>query len=321
MGLLAIGIGVAAFLWRADLAPHQQQVGPLLRVGDQRGGARALLSAAGELKDVPYSIEWALFPAASPLLEALGAGAIDIGGVGGAPFAFAYASGSSIKAIHAYRPLGGGSRASAIIVVKNAPFRTLADLKGKKLATIRGSAGQDLALRLLERAGMTASDVQWVYLANGESKAALAAGSIDAWSTWGSYVGIAVIENGDRVLADATSLPGGVGFYAASDSAIAGKRPILTDYIQRLTRARIWARKHPRAYASVLARETGIPFKVALFSIESYLGAGIPIDDRVIDEQVEIFERYKRAEIIPDVPDVRAGYDRSFNDAVAAAGR
>ena len=183
VGLLAIGIGVAAFLWRADLAPHQQQVGPLLRVGDQRGGARALLSAAGELKDVPYSIEWALFPAASPLLEALGAGAIDIGGVGGAPFAFAYASGSSIKAIHAYRPLREGSRASAIIVAKNAPFRTLADLKGKKLATIRGSAGQDLALRLLERVGMAASDVQWVYLANGESKAALAAGSIDAWST------------------------------------------------------------------------------------------------------------------------------------------
>ncbi|CAN5174494.1 ABC transporter substrate-binding protein [soil metagenome] len=321
LSILVVLVGAGALVWRARSASDGSPPAAVLRVGDQRGGARALLTAAGELKDVPYPIEWALFPAASPLLEALGAGAIDIGGVGGAPFAFAYASGSSIKAIHAYRPLAGGSRASAIIVRKNAPIRTLADLKGKKVATVRGSAGQDLVLRLLERAGMRASDIQWVYLANGEAKAALAAGSIDAWSTWGSYVGIAVIENGDRVLANATSLPGSVGFYAASDSAIAQKRGILLDYVQRLTRARAWARTHPRDYATVLAKETGIPFNVALFSIESYLGAGIPIDTQVIDEQRQIFVRYKRAGIIQEVPDVRTGYDPSFNDAVAAANR
>jgi sulfonate transport system substrate-binding protein len=198
-------------------------------------------------------------------------------------------------------------------------LRVLADLRGKKLATIRGSAGQDLVLRLLEHAGMRASDVQWIYLANGESKAALGTGAIDAWATWGSYVGIAVIEDGDRVLADATSLPGSVGFYAANNAAIAAKRPLLADYIQRLTRARAWARAHPREYAAVLARETGIPFEVALFSVSSYIGSGIPIDDKVIAEQVQIFERYHRAGIIPNVPDVRGGYDPSFNDAVATA--
>lgn len=316
--ILAIAAAAIAFLWRPGVKSQPIAADGRLIVGDQRGGAHALLTAAGELRDVPYHIEWAIFPAASPLLEALGAGAIDIGGIGGAPFAFAYASGSPIKAVHAYRPLGG-SRASAIIVRKNAPLRTLADLRGKKVATIRGSAGQDLVLRLLDRAGLRASDVQWVYLTNGEAKAALNAGSIDAWSTWGSYVGIAVIEDGDRVLADATAFPGSVGFYAANDSAIAKKRPLLADYIQRLTRARAWAREHPRDYAAVLARETGIPFKVALFSIQSYLGSAIPIDERVIDEQVQIFVRYHRAGIIPNVPQVRTGYDSSFNDAVATA--
>lgn len=319
--VVVIAIGTIAFLWRPAGGAGAVEDGKTLRVGDQRGGAEALLTAAGELDHVPYHIEWDIFPAASPLLEALGASAIDIGGVGGAPFAFAYASGLPIRAVHAYRPLAGTSRASAIIVRKDSTLRTVADLKGKRLATIRGSAGQDLALQLLERTGVQPSDVHWTYLSNGDSKAALGAGAIDAWSTWGSYVGIAVFENGDRVLADASTVSSGAGFYAASDKAIAGKRALLADFIKRLARARAWAVKHPDDYAKVLARETGIPVKVARFSISGVLGETVPIDAPLIAEQDRIFERYVRAGIIPKVPDVHAGYDPSFNGDVAGAAK
>jgi len=119
--VIAIGAIVIAFLGRADDPANRAAASGTLTIGDQRGGAQALLTAAGELKDVPYHIEWALFPAASPLIEALGAGAIDLGGTGGAAFAFAYASGSSIKAIYAYRLRDGGGRATAIIVRKGSP--------------------------------------------------------------------------------------------------------------------------------------------------------------------------------------------------------
>ncbi|CAN5251018.1 ABC transporter substrate-binding protein [soil metagenome] len=319
--ILAAAAATIAFLWRAAGPARGVDDKTVLRVGDQRGGAQALLTAAGELHDVPYHIEWDIFPAAAPLLEALGASAIDIGGIGGAPFAFAYASGLPIRAVHAYRPLGGLSRASAIIVRKDSSLSKVADLKGKRLATIRGSAGQDLALQLLERGSLKASDVRWVYLPNGDAKAALGAGSIDAWSTWGSYVGIAVIEDHDRVLADATGIPSGAGFYAASDTAITDKRPLLADFIRRLARARAWAVKHPDDYAKVLAREIGIPFKVARFSVNGVLGEGVPIDAPLIAEQDRIFERYVRAGIIPKVPDVHAGYDGTFNDAVRDAAR
>ncbi len=71
----------------------------------------------------------------------------------------------------------------------------------------------------------------------------------------------------------------------------------------------------------MLAKETKIPFDVALFSVSSNLGSAIPIDAGVIDEQVAIFQRYHRAGILPQVPDVRGGYDPLFNDAVATAAR
>src|SRR4029453_261758 len=71
----------------------------ILKVGDQRGGSRALMEAAGVLKDLPYKIEWSELPAAAPLLEGLTTQAIDNGIVGDAPFTFAAASGAPIKVI------------------------------------------------------------------------------------------------------------------------------------------------------------------------------------------------------------------------------
>jgi len=74
-----------------------------LRVGDQKGNSQAVMQAAGVLKDVPYKIEWKEFVAAAPLLEALGAGAIETGLVGDAPFTFAAAANVPVKAIAAIR--------------------------------------------------------------------------------------------------------------------------------------------------------------------------------------------------------------------------
>ena len=68
------------------------------------------MEAAGVLKDVPYKIEWKEFPAAAPLLEALGAGAIETGLVGDAPFTFAAAANVPVKAIAAVRQIARWAR-------------------------------------------------------------------------------------------------------------------------------------------------------------------------------------------------------------------
>jgi len=119
-----------------------------LRVGDQKGNSQAVMEAAGVLKDVPYKIEWKEFPAAAPLLEALSAGAIETGIVGDAPFTFAAASGAPVKAIAAIRQTREGL---AILVPENSPIKSFADLRGKKIATGRGSIGHQLILAALEK--------------------------------------------------------------------------------------------------------------------------------------------------------------------------
>lgn len=318
--LLAVAVAAVAaggWTWRERAATP---TGPTaLIVGDQRGGAQALLKAAGELDHVPYHIDWAIFPAASPLLEALASGAIDTGGIGGQPFAFAYASGAKIKVVYAGRAVSGhGGKTSAIVVNAASPLHRVEDLKGRKIATVRGSAGQDLALQLLERHGLGPNDVTWVYLNNSEAKAALAAGSIDAWSTWGAYVGVAVLKDKDRTIGDARELPAQAGFYAANDAAISTKRAQLQDFLARLSRARIWLATHQRDYARVLSRETGLPEDVALLTVEDLLSAPVPVDDSLQAEQRAILARYHKAGIIPSIPDLNGAFDPSFSKPAPA---
>jgi sulfonate transport system substrate-binding protein len=151
---------VAAGLLLSAIASAAAQT--TLRVGDQKGNSQAVMEAAGVLRDVPYKIERKEFPAAAPLLEALGAGAIETGLVGDAPFTFAAAANVPVKAIGAIRQSQEGL---AILVPRESRIQAFEDLKGKKIATGRGSIGHQLILAALEAKGWSASDVQIVFLA------------------------------------------------------------------------------------------------------------------------------------------------------------
>jgi sulfonate transport system substrate-binding protein len=74
----AVGVAITASALAADAVT--------LRVGDQKGGNRSLLEIAGLTGDLPYKIEWSEFPAAAPILEALNAGALDVGHTGDLAF-------------------------------------------------------------------------------------------------------------------------------------------------------------------------------------------------------------------------------------------
>ena len=181
-GLAVLGItGIAAAHAAEDLSKVT------LRVGDQTGATRAKLEAAGLLNDVPYKIEWSVFPAAVNLHEALKADAVDIGQAADSPTVSAIAGGSKIKVVANF---SNGGLGSSILVPAGSPIKSLADLKGKTISpTTRGSVAHYLTLGALKKAGLTANDVKLAFLTPADASAAFQAGSIDAWGTWGVYKG------------------------------------------------------------------------------------------------------------------------------------
>ncbi|WP_165186457.1 ABC transporter substrate-binding protein [Caulobacter soli] len=286
----------------------------VLKVGSQRGSTKAILIASGALEGTPYKIEWSEFAAAQPLLEAVSAQAVDLGEAGDAPFLFAYAGGAKIKAVQAGK--SGGS-STALLVRKGSPIHGLADLRGKKIATGRGSIGHFLLLKLLEEARLKPTDVQIVFLSPGDAKAAFTSGAIDAWVTWGSYVALARLHDDATVLADGDGRLSGYGFEAASEAAIAGKRPQVEDFLRRLAKARRWAGEHPEAFAAALSKETGLQPDVALYTVQHYRIAPAEIDDKAVAEATAVLDRFRTAGAVTSSRDPAGAFDRSFNAAVA----
>jgi sulfonate transport system substrate-binding protein len=285
----------------------------ILRVGDQKGNSQAVMQAAGVLKDVPYRIEWKEFPAAAPLLEALGAGAIDTGLVGDAPFTFAAAANVPVKAIGTIRQSNEGL---AILVPRDSKIHSFEDLKGKKIATGRGSIGHQLILAALESRGWSPADVQIVFLAPSDAKVAYSQGSVDAWSTWEPYVSQEeVLFQSQRVIT-AEGLTPGLGFQVASPDAIRDKRSELEDFLRRLTLARAWSLSNVGAYAETWGKLMSIPPAVPLNWLSRakiHLG---PIDDSVIAGEQQTIDLYFRAGLIKQKLNAADIVDRSFSDAI-----
>jgi sulfonate transport system substrate-binding protein len=301
---------IAGLLLAVASSAHAQTS---LRVGDQKGNSQAVMEAAGVLKDIPYKIEWKEFPAAAPLLEALGAGAIDTGLVGDAPFTFAAAANVPVKAIAAIRQ---GQEGLAVLVPKDSPIQNFDALKGKKIATGRGSIGHQLILAAIESRGWSAADVQIVFLAPSDAKVAYSRGSVDAWSTWEPYVSQEEVLFQSRRVITGEGMTPGLSFQVARPDVIQAKRPELEDFLRRLTAARAWSLTNVNAYAETWGRLMGIPPTVPLNWLSRARIRIARIDDGVAAGEQSTIDLYYRAGLIKQKLDAADILDRSFSEAI-----
>ena len=311
---LARGTAAAAAVASAVAFPGvvSAQGRPVLKAGDQKGGLRALLEAAGGLEGLGYDIQWSEFPAAAPLAEALNAAAVDSGPIGDAPLIFALAAGTRVKAIGANR---SDSYGTAVLVRPDSTLKTAADLKGKSVATNRGSIGHYVTLKAITSAGLKPEDVNLRFLAPADAKLALTQGSVDAWATWEPYTALAEVSNHARVLVSGRGLLPGLSYLAATDSAIAAKRPVLQDFLQRVVKAQLWSYRNVDAYSAALARIVGIPPEAAKLQFERRQQKWVAIDAQVIADQQGTADFYRQVGLIKQPLDVKGTFDTGFGVA------
>lgn len=226
-----------------------------LTVGDQSYNAQAVMEAAGVLDNLPYTLEWKQFTAGSPVAEALNANSLDIGLLGDAPVLFLGALGAPIKVIAVTRQNLDGV---AILVKKESSIHSLADLAGKRAAIWKGSWSQQLLLTALDKAGVARDSLEFRYLSALDASHALEGGSVDVIATWEPYV-TQQERQGARVLATADGLIPAQSYIAANSKAVDTKRAQISDFLQRLKKARDWTRLNPAntdAYADAWAKRT-----------------------------------------------------------------
>ncbi|WP_055532750.1 ABC transporter substrate-binding protein [Streptomyces graminilatus] len=286
-----------------------------LNVGDQKGGSEAVLRAAGELKNLDYKIKWSTFTSGPPLLEAVNAKAVDIGSVGNTPPVFAAGAGSKITVVGALR---GGSQGEAILVPKDSKLRKASDLKGKSVAVAQGSSAHYQLIASLKQAGLTLDDIKVKYLQPADALAAYTSGGVDAWAVWDPYTSQILKGGQGRVLADGEGVVNGLNFQVAAPSALkdAKKAAAIKDFVERLRRAQDWVYAHPDTWAKVWAKATGLPYDVALASVNRSNATRVPvaIDDALVASEQRIADTFTSLKLIPNKVDFAKYVDRRFND-------
>lgn len=291
-------------------------------IGDNGGdGSEALAKITGAFADAPYKVKFARFTYGPPLVQAAASGDIDLGAVGDVPPITGAAKEYGFKIVAVNRSLTPSQSNENIIVPKGSKLRTLADLKGKRIAVPQGSSAHGLALNALKSAGLGPKDVHLVFLDPAAGATAFNTGKVDAWSIWNPQSAIAV-KNGARILAkglppiDQTS-----SYYVATEKSLGDKtkRAALTDVLQRLAREFSYAVKHEDTYARAISEEEGIPLADAKASLKAFETRVTPIGKPDIAAEQKLADAFLEASQITkkvDVPSITdnllpAGYDSS----------
>ncbi len=286
-----------------------------LHVGDQTRTIQSLLDASGQLKSVDYDLRISQFPTAAPVMEALNAGAIDVGYGGDAATSFTLATGNPSKIVGAFR---SDPACIAVIVPSGSPLQSVKDLVGKSVAVSRGSVGHLLIARALEREGLPVDSVNYRFLQPADAYPAFVSGSIDAWAIWTIYIARAQQDHGARVLVDGKGLVNNTAYLTARVDALNTKRDQVADYARRVAAARLWAIDNVDAYAKVWAPMIGASESVArqAYTLERMLP--VPITPEIIADQQALVAYYAGAGIIRNEFDIAPAFDLSFNDQLPA---
>jgi sulfonate transport system substrate-binding protein len=296
----------------AVLPASSQAADQVIRIGFQKYGNVILLKGKGELErrlaPLGTKVVWTEFPSGPPLLEALNVGAIDFGHAGEAPPIFAQAAGAPFVYV-AHEP--PAPRGEAILVPKTSPIKTIADLKGKKVALNKGSNVHYLLVKALEKAGLKYSEIEPVFLAPADARAAFERGAVDAWAIWDPFQAAAEVATGARTLADGTGLVANHQFYLATKSFAEANPRIVDTVIAALAEIDRWAKDNAHAVAEELSPGIGIPVNVLEIALKRQSYGIKPLDETVVAEQQRIADTFFVLGLLPKQVNVSSIVRRS----------
>ncbi len=288
-------LGVPAFA-RAATADAPTQ----LRIGFQKSAVNlVILKQQGALeKTFPAAkLSWVEFPAGPQLLEALAVGSLEFGLTGDSPPVFAQAAGKELVYVGAEPPK---PLSSAILVKADSPLRSLADLKGRKVALQKGSSAHYLTLRAIEKAGLQWSDFTPIYLAPADARAAFEKGAVDAWSIWDPYYAATELDLKPRSLSSGSGLSNNNSFYLASREFAARHPAAVRTLLAELTRADALVQSQRKESAQLIADYSGLSLAtVHLFLSRRPSAPTAPLTPAIVADQQRVADAFARLGLIP----------------------
>ena len=313
----------------AETAPPQLTVAV---IGDGRTGIWASLRAGVGGRNLEAELGTRIvwqpgFTASLPVMEAVKAGGVDF------TFATATAVVNAIPARVPIVPLAAyplPANEVDFLVQASSLIKSVADLKGKKIAHQNGTTGTYSLIKYLETAGLRLTDVQAVSLSGADAFTALAQGSIDGWIHWQPAAALALAKLGDKARILPAVKTYDYAFYEARGE-LAEKYPqVFAKFVKiiRDTQAYIFA--HPAESVKLWASQGGFPPDGAEQGVyerlirDARLSDSGAVDLKPVDETAaastqDLADNFQALGVLPNKVDVRGFLLSSKFDATKKA--
>lgn len=246
-----------------------------------------------------YIIKYIDLPSGPKQVQAMAAGELDITeGLGAAAAIVGIANGAKITII------GANSRSpeAFAVVVKNKGIRDISELKGKKVAGLRGSVVHQLFLELLHKEGLSEKDVEFYPMTLSTASSSLIAGRVDAALLAGTEI-LRAEKGGCRILSDGRGYLAGLSLIVARRAFADENRQLVGKFLQEREKIRIKAASSLGDHMTLLKKETGLSENEIINMLSKYdYYTGIRKKD--VEELQKTAEYLKKENIIKYIPNI-----------------
>lgn len=208
-------------------------------------------------------VRWVQSAGSNKALEFLNAGSLDFGSTAGAAALIGKVNGNPLKSIYVYsRP-----EWTALVTQATSSIKTVADLKGQRIAVTRGTDPHIFLVRALVEAGLTEKDVKLVLLQHPDGRTAMERGDVAAWAGLDPMMAAAEVESNARLFyrkpeANTWGVLNVREEFAAANPVIV--RRVLAAY----ETARKWSVAHPAELNASLVAAAKLPAAVIARQLE-----------------------------------------------------
>ncbi len=277
----------------------------VINIGYQKFGTLNILKSTSNLdkrlEEEGYTVKWVEFPGGPQLLEALNVGSIDFGHTGETPPVIAQAAKAPL--IYLYNQ-SANPKGEAILIHKDSPIKSVADLKGKKVALNKGSNVHYLLVEALEKANLTLDDIEPVYLPPADARTAFEGNQVDAWVIWDPFLAAAELEIDTKVLQDGTDLVANREFFLSTETLATEHGEVVEIIKEELEKADKSTEENPQKMAEFLAPQIGMSVESLERTLTRKTYGLQPISKEVLDYQQSIADRFYELQLIPTNIDV-----------------
>ncbi len=210
------------------------------------------------------TVQWVFSRGSNNSLEFLNSGASNFALTSSISAFVARANGQPVKAVYSYL----WAEPSALVVLANSPIKSVADIKGKKIAATKGTDPYFFLLRTLDANGLAPSDVEIVHLQHPEGRVALEQGRVDVWAGLDPH--LAGIQAAGARFIYRNPAFGLAAFLNTSESFLNEHPQEVRTVLKAYERARRWIIDHPKQTAELIAEETKLPADVITLQLGRY---------------------------------------------------